>query len=373
MDTGLYVHIPFCIQKCLYCDFPSYPLGHLAESYLQALGKEAEQYRNLKVDVSSVYIGGGTPTSLTPDQLERLLAMLHRSFSLCKDAEFTVEANPGTVTAEKLKVLRRGNVNRLSFGVQAFQAELLKKLGRLHGVEDVYTSYKLARDAGFAKINLDLMSGLPGQTLDMWLETLNRAVELGPEHIAAYNLKVEAGTPFACQEQAGLLPLPDEDTAVAMLEAANGVLKSAGYEHYEISNYAKSGFQSRHNLRYWHNESYIGIGSAAWSYWADCRRGNTPDVMQYIEAMERGLAASIEQEKPNLRQTMDETMMLGLRLTAGVNRLQFKVRFGFDPVDVYWGSIEKLQKLQLLEVTEETLRLTYKGLPLANEVFAEFV
>ena len=367
------MHIPFCVQKCLYCDFPSYPLAHLAASYIEALARETELYRELKVGITSVYIGGGTPTCLTLDELERLLAMLHRSFDIVKDAEFTVEANPGTVTAEKLKVLLRGGVNRLSFGVQALQEELLTKLGRLHGVKDVYTSYTLAREAGFANINLDLMSGLPEQTPDQWRETLGKAIDLQPEHISAYSLKVEEGTPFAEQERAGTLLLPDEDTNASMFVSTAHMLTAAGYKHYEISNYAKPGCQSLHNLRYWHNESYIGIGASAWTYWEGCRRGNKADVERYIEDMYLGRSVVAEQERPDTGQAMAETMMLGLRLIAGVNRVEFRNRYAVDILDIYQAQIEKMQKLNLLEVSDQAVRLTNKGLLLGNEVFAEFV
>ncbi|HBS59100.1 MAG TPA: coproporphyrinogen III oxidase, partial [Firmicutes bacterium] len=194
--TGLYVHIPFCLQKCHYCDFPSYPLRHLADEYLRAMAREAENYIAQDISVGTVFIGGGTPTCLASEELERLLALLQRSFFIAADAEFTVEANPGTVTARKLEVLKAGGVTRLSFGVQAFQPELLAKLGRRHTPADVYTGFRLARERGFANINLDLMSGLPGQSLAQWRETLDKAIALQPEHIAAYSLKVEEGTLF---------------------------------------------------------------------------------------------------------------------------------------------------------------------------------
>jgi oxygen-independent coproporphyrinogen III oxidase len=374
MKTGLYVHIPFCLQKCLYCDFPSYPLRHMADAYVAGLTREAAQYHGIgDIIVSSVFVGGGTPTCLTSEELERLLAMLHRSFSIELSAEFTVEANPGTVTAEKLHVLKEHGVNRLSFGVQAFQPALLQRLGRLHTREDIYASFALARKQGFANINLDLMSGLPGQTLKQWRDTLAEAIGLNPEHIAAYSLKVEEGTPFYQLHQQGRLQLPDEDTDVAMIQTTKEMLVKAGYQHYEISNYAKPGYQSRHNLRYWHNESYIGVGAAAYSYWQGIRRGNVPDVERYITAVNNGDSTVAERESLDTEQAMLETMMLGLRLIKGVDRSMFTKNFGKDPLLIYKDAIERMVRLDLLEIADRYIRLTEKGLLLGNEVFAEFI
>lgn len=374
VTTGLYVHIPFCLQKCFYCDFPSYPLRHYrATDYLLALAREAERFNHREFTVGTVFIGGGTPTCLTSEELERLLALLHRSFFIASGAEFTIEANPGTVTAAKLQVLKRYGVNRISFGVQAFQPELLARLGRIHTSEDVYTSFALARECGFRNINLDLMSGLPGQTLQQWEETLGRAIELSPEHIAAYSLKVEEGTPFYQQMLKGSLQLPDEDTDAVMVETAQKILQSAGFRQYEISNYAKPGYQSQHNLRYWHNETYIGIGCAAWSYWEGIRRGNVTDVDKYIAKIAAGESVETERESADRQQSMFETMMLGLRLIDGVDRHKFAARYGVDPKEIYIDAITKLEGYGLVAVDADRIYLTKQGLLLGNVAFGEFL
>lgn len=372
--TGLYVHIPFCPQKCHYCDFPSYPLQHLASDYLCALVRETEKFNHInEVNVGTVFIGGGTPTCLTSEELERLLTFLHRSFLIAGDAEFTIEANPGTVTAQKLHVLKKYGVNRLSFGVQAFQRELLERMGRIHTVEDIYGSFALARAQGFDNINLDLMSGLPGQTRAQWEETLCKAVALAPEHIAAYSLKVEKGTGFHQQMMAGELALPDEDTDAAMVETARDILQSAGFQQYEIANFAKPARQSQHNLRYWRNETYIGIGCAAWSYWQGVRRGNLTDVGEYMARVFAGKQITAEEESANRQQSMLETMMLGLRLIEGVSRRKFVARYGVDPGEIYTEALAKLERQKLLEVCGDQIRLTQKGLLLGNIVFGEFI
>lgn len=372
-NTGLYVHIPFCLQKCHYCDFPSYPLRHLAADYLTALARDAQQYSHAKIQAATVFIGGGTPTCLTAEELERLLTLLHRSFFIPGHAEFTVEANPGTITADKLRVLKKHGANRLSIGAQAFQPAMLARLGRIHSVEDIYRGFAAAREQGFHNINLDLMSGLPGQAPGQWAETLQKAVELGPEHIAAYCLKVEEGTLFHQQQSAGRLPLPDEDADAAMTELTRSMLQDAGFRQYEISNYAKPGFPSKHNLRYWHNETYIGIGCAAWSYRDGVRRGNITDVAEYISRALNGERLTVEQECPGRTQAMFETMMLGLRLIEGVSRSKFTGRYGTDPLDIYGEAVDKLRKLRLLDVDGDRIFLTPKGLLLSNEAIAEFL
>lgn len=371
--AGLYVHIPFCLQKCHYCDFPSYPLQYLTSDYLRALEREAEQVNDITRTVGTVFIGGGTPTCLTSEELERLLTLLHRSFFIASHTEFTVEANPGTITMDKLHVLKKYNVNRISFGVQAFQPELLERLGRIHTVEDIYVSFMQAREQGFLNINLDLMLGLPGQTLSHWEETLGKAIALSPEHIAVYSLKVEEGTVFYRQMIEGKLSLPDEDTDTAMMEMTQAMLQTAGFRQYEISNYAKPGYQSQHNLRYWQNDTYLGIGCAAWSYLDGVRRGNVADVHEYMERIFTGKQAVAEQESVNRTQSMFETIMLGLRLIDGVSRRRFAARYGVDPVEVYAGPISKMERQKLLAVCEDRIYLTQKGLLLSNEVIGEFL
>lgn len=377
---AVYIHIPYCARKCAYCDFNSYEGRGEAEAlrYLAALTREMElaaaQPAVAGRAVTSVFVGGGTPTILSGDQLARIMRELRRLFSLAPDAEVTSEANPGTVDAGKLAAMREAGFNRLSFGAQAGQDRLLKTLGRIHLASDVEEGVRLARQAGFANLNLDLMYGLPGQTLADWKETLAWSLGLGPEHVSAYSLIIEEGTPFNALHQRGLLSLPGEDEELAMDEAALAAFARAGLEAYEISNYARSGYRSRHNQVYWRNEEYLGLGAGAFGFLAGVRYWNLKRPVDYAAAVLEGDRLPVAgSETPDEATSMGETMMLGLRLAEGVEFEGFRRRFGRPLEEVYAGPIQRLEGLGLLVQSAGRLRLTGRGRLLGNQVFAEFL
>lgn len=407
--TALYIHIPFCRRKCFYCDFNSYPTGAFApetiEGYTAALIREIRWYGarlargGVRPRAGSVYSGGGTPTVLATGQLQAILEACREEFfpeqgksgEVTGATEVTVEANPGTLTSEKLEGLLSAGANRLSLGVQSLSDPLLAAIGRIHSAGDFIANYQLARQIGFTNINVDLIFGLPGQTLAEWEETLKRVVALSPEHISAYGLSIEEGTPFARWVAQGKLEPAGEELEAAMLEAAMATLEAAGYEHYEISNYARPGFRSRHNQVYWRNEPYLGVGAGAWGYWQGVRHANVSRPGEYLERMsgerheswardESGARhagffsnAVTEAEQPSLPVQMGETMMMGLRLLEGVSFQRFRERFGRELLEVYPKEVEALEREGLLSVSAEGVRLTRRGLLLANRVFAAFL
>lgn len=377
---AVYVHIPYCARKCAYCDFNSYDrFGEdQVERYLRALEREMELASG-RPDVAgrpvtSVFVGGGTPTILSGEQLAGLLHRLGQLFPLAAGAEVTSEANPGTVDRAKLETMREAGFNRLSLGAQALQDRLLERLGRIHRASEVEESVTVARQVGFTNINLDLMYGLPEQTPADWEETLRWALGLHPEHVSAYSLIVEAGTPFGALHERGLLPLPDEDLEAAMDETALAWLAGAGYEAYEVSNYARDGFRCRHNQVYWYNEEYLGLGAGAFGYLAGERYWNLRRPQDYASALltEDRLPGE-GSERPDRATSMGETMMLGLRLTEGVELERFRRRYGQDVTEVYADPVARLVGLGLLERTPERLRLTPRGRQVGNRVFSEFL
>ncbi|GIM47352.1 coproporphyrinogen III oxidase [Collibacillus ludicampi] len=376
IPTSLYIHIPFCASKCYYCDFNSYvSTSDVMDRYLDALDKElsllANEY-NWK-PLRTVFFGGGTPTIFNAKQTERMLTILHRSFKLHEDAEVTVEANPGTVDLEKLRILREGGVNRLSFGVQSFDDQLLKRLGRLHDREQVYQSYEWARKAGFSSINLDLMFGLPGQTVELFHESLQRFLTLDPEHLSAYSLKIEEGTPFANWYDRGQLTLPPEEDEIEMYTLLREKTMQHGYEMYEISNFAKEGFACEHNQVYWRNEPYLAAGSGAHGYVEGTRYVIEKSVPDYIDKTLQGRRPVVESERINERIQQEDTMILGLRMREGVTYDRFRERHQIDMLTVFGEEIKKLQDAGLLEADHRGVRLTEQALLLANEVFAAFL
>jgi len=376
MGLAVYIHIPFCVKKCNYCDFPSYPgAGYDVGAYLAALGLEMDLYRDawLGKEVSTLFIGGGTPSILTEAQLESLFGLIHSRFTLEEDAEVTFEGNPGTLDAGKFGLLREGGVNRLSLGAQSLDDEMLKGLGRIHSSAEALRAFELARAAGFKNINLDLMHGLPGQSEGAWQDTLRRAVKLKPEHLSVYGLIIEAGTPFGQAFEEGYMELPEEEVRASMMQWGSEYLSSNGYTHYEISNYARPGRECRHNIVYWQNETYLGFGAGAASYSGGCRRTNTPDVIGYMAKIQRGMVPVAELEKPDLAQQMAETMFLGLRMLNGVERARFALRFGRELDEIYGTQISFLVGRGLLENSSAAIWLTNRGVPLANEVFCEFL
>ncbi|HHY06602.1 MAG TPA: radical SAM family heme chaperone HemW [Clostridia bacterium] len=375
--VGIYVHLPFCEQKCYYCDFVSFAKcsEQEKETYLQALAQEAKIYQRFLVGITgkSLYLGGGTPTCLTAKQLGQLFTILSDFFKLPTGIEITVEANPGTLNREKLQVLRKVGCNRLSLGVQSFSVHDLQVLGRIHSPRDVYNTYQLARQVGFANISLDLMYGLPGQSLLGWRDNLKKAVELEPEHLALYQLNIEQGTPFAKLVQNGLLEEFSQDKAFLMYKETSDFLQVHGYRHYEISNFALPGKEAIHNSLYWLNEEYLGLGVGAAGYVQGIRYVNTADLDVYQALLRQGQLPQAVKEPIKQELAMAETMFLGLRLLKGVSKEKFLKKYGITIENKYGDVLEKLKRQGLLQETATHVALTKEGLPIANLVFQEFL
>jgi oxygen-independent coproporphyrinogen-3 oxidase len=375
--VGIYVHLPFCRAKCHYCDFVSYVGRREGEknAYLLALGKEGELYRRRFAGVTgkSLYIGGGTPTCLTGGQLFRLFRILHHLFQLPQGIEVTVEANPGTLNADKLTCLREAGCNRLSLGVQSFSSRDLQVLGRIHTPREAVAAYEQARQAGFTNINLDLMYGLPGQDLPGWRTILRKAAELRPEHLSLYQLNIEKETPFGQLLHRGLFAEFDQDKAFLMYEEAINFLESKGYRHYEISNFALPEKEAFHNQLYWLNEEYLGLGAGAAGFLQGVRYKNTAELSGYQEQLSQGKLPIIEEELIDEELSMAETMFLGLRRREGVNKEQFRQKYGLSIENKYGVVLAKLIKQGLLEETSTQIALSRKGLYIANLVMQEFL
>jgi len=374
---GLYIHVPFCRKKCAYCDFVSYPYApEAAEQYLGALEGEIRLWSEklgTELTIKTVYVGGGTPTSLPPGMLGRLLALPRAHFFILPGAEVTVEANPGTLAEESLAVLRDAGVNRLSIGVQATEDRLLRILKRGHTVAEAYQVFAAARAAGFTNINLDLIFGIPGQDYAAWEKTLAEAVALGPEHISAYSLELYPETPLGRATAAGTVTVCSEEAVREMYLGAIDFLTAFGYVHYEISNFARPGKESRHNRLYWEGEPYLGLGPGAHSYLNGCRWANVTGLAEYCGAVAGKRLPVAETVHLTPAEEMAEAMFLGLRLIAGVSSSRFQARFGRSPEAAYGAVITRLVEQGLLDRAGGCLRLTRKALPVANIVFTAFV
>ena len=372
----LYVHIPFCIRKCAYCDFVSGPgTKAMQKEYEEALLAEIDAAEETaEREVISVFFGGGTPSAVDAGMLARVMEKLRSKYVFSEDAEITLEANPGTLDAEKLKCYRKSGFNRISIGCQSVHDEELKRLGRIHTFAEFQESFVLARDAGFANINVDLMSGLPEQSEEKWEESLRTIAELSPEHISAYSLIVEPGTPFAEQK----LDLPDEDTEREMYARTAEILAEYGFFQYEISNYARPGYACRHNIGYWNRTDYLGIGLGASSLIDPMRWKMTSDLSDYLECgKNQGDFANLREEVQTLRvsERMEEFMFLGLRLTKGIELQTFEHQFGKSFWDVYQDAADKLfsEQLLCLDESKKNLRLTDYGVDVSNYALAEFL
>lgn len=365
---GVYIHIPFCVQKCRYCDFVSF-CGDTAvmQTYLDALETEMEQYKNTAAE--TVFLGGGTPTCLPPAVLARLLELVQKNFRLAPEGEFSVEANPGTLTPEKLSILKDSGVNRLSIGVQSFQDDELQMLGRIHSAQTAQNTVYMAKNAGFSNINLDLMSGLPYQTAEKFQKTLEQAVALEPTHISCYSLIVEEGTPLAASYARGEFSLPDEEDDRAMYELACDFLERHGYRQYEISNFAKPGFACRHNLLYWDCQPYIGLGAAAHGFDGTVRTENTPDLAKYLRGEGIGAVEAVLSQADKI----SEFMMLGLRKTDGISETEFYQRFGMTVDAVFSKEISKFVAGGFLARADGKLALTRQGISVSNSILCEFI
>lgn len=371
-DTSfeLYIHIPFCVRKCAYCDFLSAPGSEEAKaSYTEALLREIEAVKTEKREVSSIFVGGGTPSALSPSLMGDIFEKIHESFSVAQDAEITIEANPGTLSKEKLFLYKNAGINRLSLGLQSPEAAELKSLGRIHTYEEFLESFYLAREAGFQNINVDLMCALPDQTYEGWIRNLRTVAALHPEHISAYSLIIEEGTPFAKRK----LNLPDEDTEYRMYEDTAGILAEYGYEQYEISNYAKKGLACRHNIGYWTRKEYLGLGLGAASLWGNQRFSNTSDFSAYLNDSGSPEKIRENRETLSLEEEMSEFMFLGLRMTEGVSKAEFQESFGTPIESVYGKVLDKYKSVGLLEEKEGRIFLTRAGIHVSNGVMAEFL
>ncbi len=378
MSISLYIHIPFCRQKCGYCDFISYPYQPAqAKVYLHALEQEmALVSYGLSApqrQVKTVFLGGGTPTCLSAAQIANILQKSREYFNWDTEVEVTVEANPGTVDLAKLQALHQVGVNRLSIGAQAFQNRLLQTIGRIHDTAAIYQTFDYARTAGFDNLSLDLMYGLPGQTMEDWTDSLQQAIQAKVEHLSAYSLKLEPGTPMyqAWQEQR-LAPC-DQDLEADMYLEACGQLTTAGYTHYELSNFALPGRECRHNLTYWQLEEYLALGPAAHSLMGGYRLANVTDLAIYTELLKQHQRPLADKDLLTSDDARAEYLFLGLRLLKGIDKADFRHSFGSELKDLYGEVITKYSQLGLLEETPQVLRLTSKGLLLANEVFAAFM
>ena len=375
-ELGLYVHIPFCVKKCGYCDFLSWcGTSEEKETYVQALLKEIESYREFArgYRVSTVFVGGGTPSVLEAGQMEGVLGNIQEVFELEKKPEITLEMNPGTVTEEKLQCYKENGVNRLSIGLQSVKNEKLEVLGRIHSYEEFLESYELARKAGFTNISVDLISSIPGQKLEEWKEELAALSALSPEHISVYQLIIEAETPFYEKYAEHEELLPDEEESREIYLWTGSFLKEQGYEQYEISNYAKPGKESRHNLKYWERGDYLGLGLGAASMVRNIRVSNTKDMKTYLERC--GQPKTMREDVQFLEEArqMEEFMFLGLRKTRGVSRKEFRRIFGQEMDMVYEKALHKCLENGMLKEHEDRVYLSEEGVLLSNAVLSEFL
>ena len=386
-NVGLYVHIPFCKKKCEYCDFKSYAdKEELIEEYVKWLKYELEEVGkgnrldyenhldNLAI-VKTIYIGGGTPSLIDSKYISGILEVIKKNYTFAENTEITIEVNPGTVNKEKLEQYKKSGINRLSIGLQSTHDRLLKKIGRIHNYDDFLNTFKIARNVGFENINIDLMLGLPEQSIEDLEQSVEEVIKLNPEHISVYSLIVEEETPFYKKLEANELNLPEDDLERKMYWAVKEKLEKSGYIHYEISNFAKKGFESKHNLSCWNQDEYIGFGTSAHSYTNNIRYSNIDNIEEYINNFKTDNETEnfVFHEKQNKESKMKEFMMLGLRKIEGISIKDFKSRFALNPIFAYRKELEKLVDEELIEIDGDNIRLTNKGLDLANLVWEEFV
>ncbi len=380
---GLYIHVPFCIQKCNYCDFLSFGGAEeeLQNEYFRALAKEIRQksddYSN-KYYVDSIFIGGGTPSLVNEQRIVDIMTVVKESFSIDGNAEISMESNPKTLTKNKLETYLNAGVNRLSIGAQSFDDELLAYMGRVHTTEDFFKNYDLARECGFRNINIDLMFAIPGQTSEIWMDTMERALSLKPKHISFYSLQLEEGTPFYSMFREGSLKQTEDELDREMYHGAVRMLKDRGYLHYEISNAAMEGYRCRHNLKYWSMEDYLGLGLGAHSYMNGIRTSNITDLREYIRAGEvhsddPERVFTIWQHENTKEENISEYLFTGMRKIAGIELSDFRARFGADLESVYGEVLEKYRREGLIDIVGGHLRFTETGIDISNRVLAEFV
>jgi oxygen-independent coproporphyrinogen-3 oxidase len=374
---GLYIHIPYCIHKCGYCDFNSHPIkqdetNHYIDALVAEMKHYAKTYSNTNI-IRTIFLGGGTPTTLTVYQLERILKECVSEFTVASDAEITIEANPATIDIEQLKSIRQTGYNRISIGVQSFDKAELKLLDRAHGPEEIHSTVDRARKAGFDNLSLDLMFAVPNQSLSSWESNLNKALEKNPEHLSTYNLTIEQGTAFSKLQSNGKLIMPDDDYQLELYKRTIERLTKKGFHHYEISNFARRGKECKHNITYWENKNTLGLGAGASSYMNGTRFKNINLPAHYIRQVKEKKIAVEHSETLEPRQAMGETIMLGLRLLQGISIHQFEKRFQISFINLFRNIISALKEKELVIIEKDYLRLSQKGLFWADSVILEFI
>ena len=374
---GLYIHIPYCIHKCGYCDFNSHPIkqdemNHYIDALVAEMKHYAKTYSNTNI-IRTIFLGGGTPTTLTVYQLERILKECVSEFTVASDAEITIEANPATIDIEQLKSIRQTGYNRISIGVQSFDKAELKLLDRAHGPEEIHSTVDRARKAGFDNLSLDLMFAVPNQSFSSWESNLNKALEKNPEHLSTYNLTIEQGTAFSKLQSNGKLIMPDDDHQLELYKRTIERLTKKGFHHYEISNFARRGKECKHNITYWENKNTLGLGAGASSYMNGTRFKNINLPAHYIRQVKDKKIAVEHSETLEPRQAMGETIMLGLRLLQGISIHQFEKRFQISFINLFRNIISALKEKELVIIEKDYLRLSQKGLFWADSVILEFI
>ena len=376
-ELGIYIHIPFCKQKCFYCDFCSFAnKNEMQGKYVETVINEIKNITHKeKYTVTTIYLGGGTPSILNPDYIKNILQEIKSSFEILDDAEITIEINPGTVNEEKLKKYKEYGINRLSIGLQSANDKILKKIGRIHDYKQFEETFFYARKCGFKNINVDLMIGLPTQAVEDVKQTLEKIIQKNPEHMSVYSLIIEEGTIIEKLINENKLQLPDEETERIMYWTVVNELKENGYNQYEISNFSKKTYESKHNTNCWKQKQYIGRGTSAHSYLNKKRYSNTNNIEEYIKNIqENNISKNITiHEEQTEESTMNEYMLLGLRMIQGININEFKQKFKIDPTIKYKEILEKLQKENLIQITKTSIKLTKQGIDFGNIVWEEFI
>lgn len=376
-ELGIYIHIPFCKQKCFYCDFCSFAnKNEMQEKYVETVINEIKNITHKeKYTVTTIYLGGGTPSILNPEYIKNILQEIKSSFKILDDAEITIEINPGTVNEEKLKRYKEYGINRLSIGLQSANDKILKNIGRIHDYKQFEETFFFARKCGFKNINVDLMIGLPTQAIEDVKQTLEKIIQKNPEHISVYSLIIEEGTTIEKLINENKLQLPDEETERIMYWTVVNELKENGYNQYEISNFSKKTYESKHNTNCWKQKQYIGLGTSAHSYLNKKRYSNTNNIEEYIKNIqESNISKNITiHEEQTEESTMNEYMLLGLRMIQGININEFEQKFKTDPTIKYKEILEKLQKENLIQITKTSIKLTKQGIDFGNIVWEEFI
>lgn len=376
-ELGIYIHIPFCKQKCFYCDFCSFAnKNEMQEKYVETVINEIKNITHKeKYTVTTIYLGGGTPSILNPEYIKNILQEIKSSFEILDDAEITIEINPGTVNEEKLKRYKEYGINRLSIGLQSANDKILKNIGRIHDYKQFEETFFFARKCGFKNINVDLMIGLPTQAIEDVKQTLEKIIQKNPEHMSVYSLIIEEGTIIEKLINENKLQLPDEETERIMYWTVVNELKENGYNQYEISNFSKKTYESKHNTNCWKQKQYIGLGTSAHSYLNKKRYSNTNNIEEYIKNIqENNISKNITiHEEQTEESTMNEYMLLGLRMIQGININEFKQKFKIDPTIKYKEILEKLQKENLIQISKTSIKLTKQGIDFGNIVWEEFI